>query len=161
MTPPIEREKQMSTEDTTTVASAEQTTEHAPRDAAPEETSDETTSDESEGNDREAARYRRRLRETESERDALTARVEQYQRAEAERIAAESLAAPADLWLFTDVAAVLNDEGDVDPEKVREIGRTVAAERPGLARVAPSFDGGARTSVDPGKSWSQLIGGKS
>ncbi len=150
----------MSTDDTTTVTSAEQTTEHAPRDASPEETADETTSDESEGNDREAARYRRRLRETETERDALTARVEKYQRGEAERIAAESLAAPADLWLFTDVAAVLNDDGDVDAVKVREIGRTVASDRPGLARSGVSFDGGTRTSVPSGQGWAELLGGK-
>ena len=48
---------------------------------------------------REAANYRRRLRETEAQRDALAQRVERYERAEVEAIARrEGMATPADLW---------------------------------------------------------------
>ena len=50
---------------------------------------------------REAATYRRRLRDTESERDQLREQLDRLQRAEVERLAsANGLAVPADVWPF-------------------------------------------------------------
>jgi hypothetical protein len=63
---------------------------------------------------REAARYRTRLRETEAERDAIAVRLAAHQRREAERIAGASLSKPSDVWLDgADLAELLDDQGDV------------------------------------------------
>ncbi|OKH86037.1 hypothetical protein EB75_09620 [Mycobacterium sp. ST-F2] len=68
---------------------------------------------------REAAKYRRKLRETEAERDTLVQRLESMQRAEAERLAGEHLAKGVALWLGdTALADLLNGDGNVDPDKV-------------------------------------------
>src|SRR4051812_3337747 len=55
--------------------------------------------EESKGN-AEAATYRRKLRDTEAERDGLAARVEKMQRADVERRATERLHQASDVWLF-------------------------------------------------------------
>ncbi|OBA87128.1 hypothetical protein A5642_20550 [Mycolicibacterium mucogenicum] len=74
--------------------------------------------DDGNGN-REAAKYRRKLRETEAERDTLVQRLESMQRAEAERLAGEHLAKGVALWLGdTALADLLNGDGNVDPDKV-------------------------------------------
>jgi hypothetical protein len=92
---------------------------------------------------REAAGYRRRLRDTESERDTLSAQVERLQRAEAIRLAEGRLSVPGDLFAFgAELADLLTEDGDVSPDAVT-VTVTVAkliAERPGLGRVAkPPF----------------------
>lgn len=92
---------------------------------------------EKDGAGREAAKYRRRLRETEGERDALATRLEAMQRLEAERIAAvEGVVAKA-LW-STDVelAALLNDDGTVNAAKVQEAA-IEARESLGIRRPLP------------------------
>ncbi|WP_142391347.1 hypothetical protein [Mycobacterium sp. ENV421] len=72
-----------------------------------------------EGPGREAAKYRRRLRDTEAERDALAARVEALQRAEVERQATVGGLKPAALWASgTELAGLLGDDGTVDESKV-------------------------------------------
>ncbi len=69
---------------------------------------------------REAAKYRRRLRDTEAERDQLAQRVESMQRTEVERLAAVALLKePRALWAAgTELADLLAEDGTVDPEKV-------------------------------------------
>lgn len=70
-----------------------------------------------EGN--EAAKYRRRLREAEAERDALTMQLDALRRAEVERLATVELDTPAGLWANgTELADLLADDGTVDPDKV-------------------------------------------
>jgi len=67
----------------------------------------------------EAARYRRRLRDTEAERDQLRGRVEHLQRGEIERLAAGRLTDPADIWRDgAQLADLTNDDGHIDPAKV-------------------------------------------
>src|SRR5690242_16579084 len=69
--------------------------------------------------DKEAARYRRRLRETEKERDTLLSRVESLQRGEVERLAASKLADPADVWRDgASLGDLLGDDGNIDPAAV-------------------------------------------
>jgi hypothetical protein len=81
------------------------------------------------GGNREAARYRRRLREVEAERDALTARVETMQRTEAERLASKHLAKGAALWIGdTQLADLLDDDGNVDASKVADRAQYVREE---------------------------------
>lgn len=85
------------------------------------------------GGGREAAKYRRRLRETETERDTLAAQVAAMQRAEVERVAAEHLKIPAGLWASgADLPELLADDGTVDPAKVASAA-VAAREALGLA----------------------------
>lgn len=89
---------------------------------------------------REAAGYRRRLRETESQRDNLTAQVQRLQRAEVERIAGKRLAVAADVFTIggAELAALLDaDTGDVSPDAVAGVVAQLISDRPGLERVAP------------------------
>jgi hypothetical protein len=85
----------------------------------------------------EAAKYRRQLRDTEAERDALTAKVEAYQRAEVERLAGE-LAMPGDLFTLggMTVSDLLDENGEVDPETVAAKVAELLESRPGLSANA-------------------------
>ncbi|MCD0181638.1 hypothetical protein [Micrococcus luteus] len=92
---------------------------------------------------REAAKYRTRLRETEAERDtvrgqldAAHATVERLQRALVETTAASDLVDPADLWRHggVEVSELLADDGTPDPEKVSAVVSDILAERRHLAR---------------------------
>lgn len=143
----------MTTETTAGGATMPETTQETPQGPAdpPETTGGDDGAQDGEPTAREAARYRRRLREAEAERDALTSRLETMQKAEAERIAAGTVTNPAALWAAgTTLADVLTDDGTVDPEKVRAATVT-AAERLGLARPArnhvPGEGGNPRPSA--------------
>lgn len=115
----------------------EETTE-APVD---ETTETEQTEEKGKGNS-EAARWRVKLRETETERDALKARVGDMQAAEVSRLATGpgALHDGGDLLLTTQLADLLDDEGNVDPEKVTTAVATLAERKPHLAR--PAFEDG-------------------
>jgi hypothetical protein len=74
---------------------------------------------------REAAGYRRRLREAEADveqRDgvigALRAEVDRLHRLEAERIAGQAMATPADFWMVADLTDLRDDDGRLHAEKV-------------------------------------------
>jgi hypothetical protein len=87
-------------------------------------------------------RYRIRAREAENALAAAEARIAQFQRAEVERLASESLAMPGDLFSLSgnELADYLTEAGDVDPDKVAADVAAVLAERPGLRKNAPAFD---------------------
>lgn len=86
---------------------------------APETTEAQETQEGTAGN-AEAAKYRRRLRDAEAERDALTGQLGAMRRTEAERVASKHLAAPGAMWAAgTDLADLLDDTGGIDPEKVK------------------------------------------
>ncbi len=111
---------------------------------------------------REAARYRRQLRDTEAKAAALSERVEAMQRREVERLAASEMTTPADLWLTgTELAGLLDDDGDVDAAKVKAAVGTVLEERPGWRLTSvPSFDGGIRTPAPTGGAdWQAVLRG--
>ncbi|WP_241472268.1 hypothetical protein [Mycolicibacterium neoaurum] len=110
------------------------------------------------------ARYRVERNQARGERDALAERVERMQRAEVERLAADALSHPADLFSLSGngVADYLTEAGDVDAAKVAADVAAVLAERPGLKRHAPAFDptvgtGGRTTPPKATPSWSALI----
>lgn len=85
---------------------------------------------------REAARYRRRLRDVEGERDALAGQLAALRRQVAEHHAT-GLARPSDLWLAgTDVSDLLDDQGAVDPAKVAAAVNTVRREHPHWGKTA-------------------------
>lgn len=90
-------------------------------DESPAAATEPTTETEDSGN-REAAKYRTKLRETESERDKLRGQVEDMQRAAVEEMARRDhrLSKPAALWKAgVELADLLNEDGQVDPEKVK------------------------------------------
>lgn len=120
-----------------------------------------------EGGNSEAAKYRRRLRDTEAERDAHAARIEAFQRRDVARLAGESLAQPEDLFDVggRDLADLLDDSGEVDPEKVSLASAALLESRPGLAKTKeqpwPGLgQGRVGESVASGASWAGLLSGK-
>lgn len=128
----------MSTQNADTAAETPQdvTDEQEQPDSSPEDTA--AAEQDSDGNPgREAAKYRRKLRETETERDQLREVVDGMRRAEVERIAGATVQNPAGLWAAgIDVASLLDDAGQVDPAKVQAATQQ-AAETLGLARPRP------------------------
>ena len=94
---------------------------------------------------REAASYRTRLRETEAERDTLRARIDRADRADAERIAAESMTDPADLWLTAQLDGMRGEDGELDAERVSAEVARVLRDRPHWRKGhGVNFAGGAR-----------------
>ncbi|GJN99532.1 hypothetical protein NJB18091_30130 [Mycobacterium marinum] len=90
--------------------------------AAPENVDGEPNAGPQAGESREAAKYRHRAKTAEAERDQLGERLTVLQRAEVERLAGAHLADGADFWRDgAQLADVLDDAGNVDPEQVREV----------------------------------------
>jgi hypothetical protein len=99
----------------------------------------EDQDDDADGGDdgpgREAAKYRRRLREAETERDRLSERIESLQRAEVERLATAAGLRPAALWASgPELADLVADDGTVDASKVSA---AIGAAREQLGIPAP------------------------
>ena len=121
---------------------------------------------------REAAGRRRALREAEAARDALAARLERLQRAEVERLATtraegvRPLVHGDDLWLDgTELAALLDDDGNIDADRVRDKVREIGTQRPhwldSPGRHAADLDGGkgAAPDIDNSPSFSDALKG--
>ena len=133
----------------------------APTTEAPEG-SDST--DASAGN-AEAAKYRRRLRDTEAERDTLAARLTALQRAEAEALAAERLVDGEDLFRYgSTLDDLLGDEGQVDPQKVAAAADALVTERPYLDKMRSTYGadpgqggGGGYRAPGSGAEWSDMF----
>lgn len=93
---------------------------------------------------REAAKYRTRLREVETERDTLASQVERLQKAHVELMVQDRLHSPKALWANgTNVADLLDEDGRPDPEKVKEaVSEAVTslglAERPRTPKPHPA-----------------------
>ena len=107
------------------------------------------------------ARYRVRAREAEASAAALTQRLEVLQAREVERIASKHLSAPADLLTLGGVtmADLLDEDGDVDAERVTALAVEVLGARPGLKPVAPARDPSQGLGGEPPKakpSWASL-----
>jgi hypothetical protein len=105
----------------------------------PQQETGEPAADEHTKAGRDAARYRRQLRETEAERDSLRGRVEALQRAEVERLAQQHITKGEALWTAgADLTALLREDGTVDPAKVAAAAQT-AADTLGLTRPMPDL----------------------
>jgi hypothetical protein len=134
-----------------------------PEGAAPADT-DAPKPDDSNPN-AEAARYRTRLRETEAERDSIAGRLTGYQRKEAERLAAAGLSKASDLWLDgLDVAELLDDDGQVDADRVTAQVAAVLDGRPQLAavqpvKVRPDRSQGSQGSAPVDSGWQSILKG--
>lgn len=112
------------TTDTAPTGGAPRPEDNTPDPTAPDqnqdgEVQDEYNSETPEPQSKREARYRVQLRETEAERDTLAGRIETMQRAEVERLAADVIGKPTALWATdTTLADLLDDDGQVDPDKV-------------------------------------------
>ena len=138
-----------------------------------EPTVDDTTAGEDTGN-REAAKWRRQLRETQGERDALVEQVNALRRAQINRHAADVLTDHNDLWLDPAITVddMLDDTGNVDPGKVSDVLRGVIDRHPSwqAQKVTPpptmrpteQLRGGATPSDQPARqtSWSSFLNTK-
>lgn len=115
--------------------------------------------------DREAAKYRRQLRDTQAERDRLATQVEGYHRAEVERLAAARLIDARDIWAGgLQLADVLNDGGQVDPARVAQAVADLAATRPHWCHqaAAPASTVGSAGKPDtasdqPRATWGSVL----
>ena len=83
---------------------------------------------------REAATYRRQLRETQTERDRLREQVDAMQREQVERLAAQGgLAVASDVWLHGATLDTLRaEDGAIDSETVGGVVEAIIRDRPGL-----------------------------
>lgn len=145
----------------------EQTTETETE--APEVAGDEQAAETEEtgkGPNAEAARYRRQLRETETERDGLRGTLERLQRAEVHRLAADQLAQPDDVFDVgrVELADLLDDDGNVDEDLLATAIHGLVTDRPGLARTARRQKGpvvfghsGGSPAGGGGSDWQSLI----
>lgn len=129
---------------------------------------DESSPAEGQGNDdREAAKYRRKLRDAEAERDTLRTRLETLQRTEAERLAGEHLADGSDLWRDgAELAGMLDDDGNVSAEKVTAAATQLSTDRPHWRKpvhaAAPASDVTGNQPIDSHgstRSWADVLGG--
>lgn len=120
--PAVEPQPVVTDETTTVDTQTAETSEASPEDDSEvdeDQDGDDQDDDASDGPGREAAKYRRRLREAETERDRLAGQVESLQRAEVERLATVDGLRPAALWASgVELADLLTDDGTVDASKV-------------------------------------------
>lgn len=86
----------------------------------------------------EAAKYRRRLRAVEAERDTLSARVRAVQAQQVRMLLAAYRITEDALWTATDLDGLLDPEGNVDPDKVAQAAET-ARETLGIETVPGLF----------------------
>jgi hypothetical protein len=108
------------------------------RNAATETSADTAENGDDRGGNREAAKYRRQLRDAEAQRDDLSDRLATLQRREAERLAAEHLADGADMWRGgLDLAALLDGDGNLDPNKVADAAHATRKAHPHWAAPRP------------------------
>lgn len=116
---------------------------------------------------REAASYRRKLRDTEGERDRLAETVAGYQRREVEALAElgrghDRMASGADLWTAgVRVTDLLDESGAVDVEKAHAAVVAVLTERPHWRKSLwgnGDIGQGPRDTAPRGTSWSQVLG---
>lgn len=129
-----------------TTATDDTTTDTVDDDEVDDQADDQADDDPAAAARREAAAYRRRLRDTEAERDTLAATVATYRRREAEALAGRAMQSGADLWAAgIELEELLADDGTVDEARVRDAVAQVTADRPHWRRKSPDLDAGART----------------
>jgi hypothetical protein len=108
---------------------------------------------------REAADRRVKLRETEAERDQLRGQLAALQRAEVERLAADRLADPSDLWRHegVELEALLADDGTPDPEAVVRAAADVVKAHPSWGRPLPDLGAGPRPPAASAPSFGEAL----
>lgn len=129
---------------------------------APEGTDPQETG--GEGN-REAAKYRTKLRETEAQRDHALGQLTTYQKRDAEALVGERLLSASDLWVAgAKLEDLLAEDGTVDQAKVDQAVTKVISEHPHWAppRVRVPRNMGQGRRGEPGgrdTSWGSVLKG--
>ncbi|MFI6779105.1 hypothetical protein [Nocardia sp. NPDC050412] len=157
---------QPTAEQPTTAPESEQPADTAPADSMPAELEASADIEQQQSPNREAAKWRKQLRTVETERDSLIERVTAYERAEVERLAADKLTDPADLWVSgADLETFRGEDGAIDAAKVRAAVDGVLESHPHWKRAtrtrppAGSLKSGASSEGDiVGTSWAQVFG---
>lgn len=108
------------------------------------------------------ARYRRRLRDTEAERDRLAEQLRSRDRSDVERRVADRLDRPADVWLVWDDAERFHDDdGNLDTDAVDAAVAELLRERPSWAkrtrRRDPDQGRGRRADTYDRGSWLGVV----
>ena len=111
---------------------------------------------------REAAKYRRQLRDVEAERDALADTVKTLRTAAAEAVLSDILAKPSALWLAGhDVAEFYGEDGALDVDALREAAQAAVKDLgiAGYKRFQGSADSGARgnSGTAPTPTWADVF----
>lgn len=160
------RSTNTTTDEAATETNALTVTPDPPADPAPA-----TTGQESEATpDREAARYRVRLRETEGrlaevevERDALAGRLVEHDRREVIALAEQRLADGEDVLAAVELDAMREpDSGRIDPNRVALAVANLIEAKPHYAKALRSPNPGQAapfTDERPGKTWADLLAG--
>lgn len=156
------------TEEVTVTETATQDVETEPTPAeAPEADEGEIHNEAARKAAQKAARYRTELRSAEAERDALAERLSTLQRREVERLAGAKMAEGGDIWLSgTELADLLDEDGNVDAERVTEAASGIVASKPHWAAkpVPQPLRTGALKSgasiAPPQTGWSAVLGRK-
>lgn len=107
----------------------------------------------------EAAKWRTRLREAEAERDTLAQRLQRLQRAEVTRLATGPGKLHDGSDLATDLADLVDDEGDVDPAKVSAAVAALVEQKPHLGAPAYGDVGQGEHEATTGATWADVIHG--
>ncbi|MFZ3595449.1 hypothetical protein [Streptomyces sp. BH104] len=131
----------------------------------PAENVDISTDDKSSAN-KEAAKYRTKLREAEAKLEAADARVSGLLRKSVETYVASKLSVPGDLFDIGKVAVadLLDGEGNLDTETIDSAVEALLQERPGLSngpRPWGDVGGGNRNSAESAQpTWSDALRGR-
>ena len=126
----------------------------------------EADAEQSGGGNREAAKYRRQLRATETRLEVAQAVVAEMNRETAERLASERLADPSDLWNAAELDGLLDTSGKLDAASVEVAVAELLNRKPHLALRGPGAPA-ASTVTGDGKapapkgsqSWAEALRG--
>jgi hypothetical protein len=110
----------------------------------------------------EAAKYRRQLRDTEQQRDALAGQVAAMQRRECEAALGDLLDVPGDIWDIgqADPALFYAEDGSLNLAELRAAAGALIDQRPRLGKAHPRPQWGQTSGELPaaGISWSTVLG---
>lgn len=106
--------------ETTTTADDLDEQPHPAAEPEPPQPDPEGTGDEQESPNAEAAKWRKKLRKAEAERDQLAEQVEALQRQQIEALVTGAGVKPAALWAISSLDALVNDDGTVSAEAVTQ-----------------------------------------
>jgi len=104
----------------------------------------------------EAASRRRALRATESERDALKARLDERDKRDVEQMVATRLADPSDFWLSSSLDDMRAEDGTIDKDKAQGELEKLLAAKPHYRKPDPTAppdlqQGATRGAPEPPK----------
>lgn len=109
---------------------------------------------------REAASWRKKLRDAEQVIEGKDSRLAGYEKADVERLAAARMNDPNDLWLSTSLDEMRDDDGSIDEAKIAAEIERVLAEKPHWRKQpdANLHQGNVGETVDPpGPSFGQVL----